>query len=164
MNAADVLQFLQQEESVPHGVDGNERLHLAEIAWAEMRDAREIGNREESLAWADRGIRICANESWCEETALNNRAWAIEKFGHQDRHAVLDATVLVEHFFQGLIWTPEEAVAAGRIGWVNRDRELLVAQRRLKVALIRLERIQEQLPREDRLRLHDWFAVRNALR
>ncbi|GGR37565.1 hypothetical protein [Deinococcus ruber] len=164
MNAAAVLQFLQQEASGSQHLDVNERLHLFEISWAAMVKASVSGNREESLAWADRGIRVCANEPWCEENALNMRTWAIDEFGHQDEHAVLDATVLVKDFFHGLTWTPEEAVHAARVGWVNRDRDLLMTQRRLKRALIRLERIHEQLPQEDRFRLQAWFAVRNALK
>ena len=122
----EVLNFLEQEKLARQKVDGNYRLYLAEISWAQTCELLSNGHREAALDWAEHGTRVCGDDPWYEPMELNLRAWMIQQLGHQDDHPVLDTRVVVERFFGTLIWTPEEVVVMSHGAWRERDNEMLI--------------------------------------
>ena len=160
----ELLAFLQFEQIEVQHIDTNLRLYLAEIAWAEAREALTAGDSSETLKWAEYCIRAPANDPRCEEMELSMRAWMIQNFVHQDEHMILDSCVLVDHSFSTLKWTPDQALQAAHDGWRWKDSKLLLDQRKIKQALVRLERIKDELPQSDQLSLQEWFASKKDLK
>jgi len=165
-NAQELIRILASGTLPPLG---NERLFFKEAANHEVWNALEIGDWEGALQWTERCLQILEPHSLHAIYVLLQRLRMLRLFGHREGHVVLDARKVVADFFEGVIWTPEEAerlaekertMEDSEEEWTEEDGEVSERLSYLRMHLSNLQLIAYVLPPAEQQKMEPWFAVK----
>lgn len=143
---------------------GNKREFFKEVANHQISDALERRDWKGAFQWAERCLQVLGADRTHSDGALNLRARMVLLFGDQTGHVVLDARELTAPFFEGLIWTPEEAADVAKNLRVTDDLATIDRLIKLRQQLNRLQLIAHLLSPSTQKQLEPWFAVQDPLR
>lgn len=143
---------------------GNKREFFKEVANHQISDALERRDWKGAFQWAERCLQVLGTDRMHSGGVLNLRAKMVLLFGHQAEHVVLDARELTTPFFEGLIWTPEEAADVAKKLRMTDDLATIQRLIKLRQQLNRLQLIAHLLPLSEQKKLEPWLAVQSHLK